>query len=249
MNSRPGPVASARFVRSPAPSTASDVFQHLRGKIVRGEWMPGQKLSENEVARSLGVSRTPVREAFIRLRQDRLVRVYPQSGTVVSPIDLGDVEDSQFLRETLECRTVVLAAERCTAADAEALWQLIERQRRCRAPGREADFVAADDEMHHRLVEISGRAAVWRVVRDAKAQLDRVRHLSLHNAAWIEQNVVEHEEIVRHVAAQDGPAAAAAMRSHLRNVFQSIERIAGEHQEFFEGSSSAAARVLPPGRP
>ncbi|HEX2117025.1 MAG TPA: GntR family transcriptional regulator [Alphaproteobacteria bacterium] len=236
MASRPGPAFDKHFVRSAAPSTATDVFQHLREKIVRGEWVPGQRLSENEVARSLGVSRTPVREAFIRLRQEALIRVYPQSGTVVSPIDLAEVEDSQFLRETLECRTVALAAESCTAEQAEALCDLIERQRRCCVAGREADFVAFDDEMHHLLVTISGRKAVWRVVRDAKGQLDRVRHLSLQNVPWIERNVREHEAIIDCVARRDPKGAEAAMRHHLRNVFQSIERIAQEHADFFESA-------------
>lgn len=236
MASRSAPAVASRFVRSAAPSTATDVFQHLRDKIVRGEWVPGRRLSENEVARSLGVSRTPVREAFIRLRQESLIRVYPQSGTVVSPIDLAEVADSQFLRETLECRTAALAAEACTAEQAHALRELIERQRRCCIEGREADFVAADDEMHQLLVVISGRKAVWRAVRDAKGQLDRVRHLSLQSVPWVERNVHEHEAIIDCVARRDPKGAEAAMRRHLRNVFQSIERIAQEHGDFFEGT-------------
>ena len=227
-----------RFVRSIAPTTSSDVFEHLRALIIRGELLPGRRLSENEIARSLGMSRTPVREAFIRLRQEGLIQVYPQSGTVVSPISLGEVEDCQFLRETLECRTVALAAERCSAQDAAALRRLIDQQLECRTPGREAEFVAADDEMHRKLVEISGRNAVWRVVRDAKAQLDRVRHLSLHNPAWIERNVNEHRKIITRVVDRDPDGAEAAMRKHLRNVFQSIERISKENQEFFRAASA-----------
>jgi GntR family transcriptional regulator, rspAB operon transcriptional repressor len=239
VNSRPPAPILSRFVRKPSPSTASEVFQHLREKIVRGEWVPGQKLSENEVAKALGLSRTPIREAFIRLRQEALIRVYPQSGTVVSPIDLRDVEDSQFLRETLECRTVALAAERCTPEHARELRILIERQWSCCVAGREAEFVAADDEMHRYLVTISGRQAIWRVVRDAKAQLDRVRHMSLQDAAWIKRNVAEHEAIVERVISRDSDGATAAMREHLRNVFQSIERIAREHRDFFDGPSGS----------
>jgi DNA-binding GntR family transcriptional regulator len=211
-------------------------YRTLRTEILDGALEPGTVLQEVEQSTRLGVSRTPVREAFIRLRQEALIRVYPQSGTVVSPIDLAEVEDSQFLRETLECRTVALAAESCTAEQADALRSLIERQRRCCVAGREADFVAADDEMHHLLVTISGRKAVWRVVRDAKGQLDRVRHLSLQSAPWIERNVHEHEAIVDCVANRDPTGAESAMRRHLRNVFQSIERIAQEHADFFEGA-------------
>lgn len=222
-----------RFVRSAPASTSSEVFEHLRARIIRGEWLPGRRVSENEVARELGMSRTPVREAFIRLRQEGLLQVFPQSGTVVSPISLDEVQDCQFLRETLECRTVALAAERCTVADAADLKRLLDQQLDYCSAGREAEFVQADDEMHRRLVAISGRTAIWRVVRDAKAQLDRVRHLSLQNPTWIERNVDEHRAIVACVAAHDPAGAEAAMRKHLRNVFQSIERISAEHGEFF----------------
>lgn len=222
-----------RFVRTVAASTSSEVFEYLRARIIRGEWLPGRRVSENEVAKELGLSRTPVREAFIRLRQEGLLQVFPQSGTVVSPISLDEVQDCQFLRETLECRTVALAAERCSPDDALDLKRLLYRQLDCCAPGREAEFVAADDEMHRRLVEISGRTAIWRVVRDAKAQLDRVRHLSLQNPVWIGRNVDEHRAIIACVVGHDPRGAEAAMREHLRNVFQSIERISAEHGEFF----------------
>lgn len=222
-----------RFARSPSPTVATDVFGHLRSRIIRGHWLPGRKLSENEVARELGLSRTPVREAFIRLQGEGLVSVIPQVGTVVSPIQLAEVHDNQFLRETIECRTVALAAERCTPREAERLRQDVERQRECLLPGREADFFEADDAMHRTLVELAGRAGLWSVLRNTKAQLDRVRHLSTQDTAWTRRNIAEHESIVERVVAGDAEGASAAMRTHLSNVFISIERISREHPEFF----------------
>jgi len=236
------PIAVPRaFARASVPTVAKEVFSLLYEKIIQGEWLPGHRLSENEVAQSLGVSRTPVREALIRLGQVGLVSAYPQVGTVVSPIRLPEVYDNQFLRETIECRTVSIAAERCTDKAAADLRELIERQLKCCTPGREAEFFALDDAMHRYLIELAGRPAIWRVLRDAKAQLDRVRHLSLHDTAWIERNIAEHRRIVERVIAHDGEGATTAMRKHLSNVFQTIERISRENPRFFEAAPAETA--------
>jgi DNA-binding GntR family transcriptional regulator len=111
--------------------------------------------------------------------------------------------------------------------------------------GKEAGFFALDDAMHRFLIELAGRAAVWRVLRDAKAQLDRVRHLSLHDIAWIRRNISDHEEIVRAVTARDAERATVAMRKHLSNVFETIERISRERPQYFEAAAEPAA--LPAG--
>ena len=208
-------------------------FAWLRDEILSGRMRPGQALSENEVAQRLGVSRTPVREAIIRLEGEGLLTVRPQVGTTVAPIDVEAVADVQFLREAIECRTVALAAQRVTAADAKALRALLKEQARIAARGDHPTFVPLDDEMHRKLVAMSGRPRVWRAVEDAKAQLDRVRFLSLEDPAWLATIHRQHEEIVDRVVAGDAEGAVAAMSRHLRAVFASIETIAKTSPEYF----------------
>src|SRR3954471_1374788 len=104
------------------------VYAALRDAIIATELEPGRQVSENEVAEKLGVSRTPVREAVARLRDDQLVEVVPQLGTFVSRISVAGVDDAQFLREALECSAVRLAAERTDAGDVAELNALIARQ-------------------------------------------------------------------------------------------------------------------------
>src|SRR3954469_10910625 len=102
------------------------VYDRLREAIVSTELQPGQLISEHELAEALGGSRTPVREAVARLRDDQLVEVVPQLGTYVSRISVSGVDDAQFLREALECSAVRLAAERVDADDVAALREVIE---------------------------------------------------------------------------------------------------------------------------
>ncbi len=225
------------IARSPHRRGASGAaYGWLRDEILSGRLRPGQTLSENELAQRLGVSRTPIREAIICLESDGLLEVRPQVGTTVAPIDVDAIADVQFLREAIECRTVVLAAQRASAADAKALRAQLKEQARVAASGDHAAFVPLDDRMHQMLGAIAGRPRVWHTIEDAKAQLDRVRFLSLEDPAWLATIHRQHERIVEHVLAGDPDGAVAAMSRHLRAVFASIKTIAGTSPEYFRSA-------------
>src|SRR5262245_15424093 len=113
--------ALSRISRTDAGPAGRAVYTSVRDAIIATELEPGQQISENELAARLGVSRTPVREALARLRDDRLVEIVPQLGTFVSRISVDGVDDAQFLREALECSAVRLAAQRCAATDLREL--------------------------------------------------------------------------------------------------------------------------------
>src|SRR3954452_5033883 len=97
------------------------VYVKLREAIVTAELEPGRQLSENELAARMGVSRTPIREALVRLRDERLVEIAPQLGTFVARISDRQLADAQFAREALECAAIRLAAARAGGAVVLAL--------------------------------------------------------------------------------------------------------------------------------
>jgi len=165
-----------------------------------------------------------------------LLAVRPQVGTTVAPIDVDVVADVQFLREAIECRTIALAAQRASAADARALRAQLKEQARVAARGDHAAFVPLDDLMHQKLVAMAGRPRVWHAIEDAKAQLDRVRFLSLEDPAWLAAIHRQHETIVEHVLGRDARGAVAAMSQHLRAVFASIATIAKSSPEYFRSA-------------
>jgi GntR family transcriptional regulator, rspAB operon transcriptional repressor len=225
------PGADARTRRG----AAGAAYAWLRGEVLSARLRPGQTLSENEIAARLGVSRTPVREAIIMLEGEGLLMVRPQVGTVVAPIDLDAVADGQFLREAIECRTVALAAAQVAPADVRTLRSLLRKQSRAVHRHQQAEFIALDDSLHRHLVAMSGRPRIWQRVEEVKAQLDRVRVLSLEDRGWLDTILAQHEQIVRHVLAGEADAAVAAMQDHLRAVFASIDAIARERPEYFRG--------------
>jgi DNA-binding GntR family transcriptional regulator len=240
-------MAGERHIVALAPAeTAREagarLYADLHADIITGKMRPGENLSETRVAEQYGISRTPVREVFRRLAEEGFLRVVPQVGTYVAPINLAAVTDSQFIRETLERRAVCLTAERATARDIRALRQTLRGQEQAIAAGDRGRFFAADEAMHRLMMTIAGHPAVWELIGSAKAQLDRVRHLSLEQEDWLQMIFHQHQVIVEHAARHDVAGAEAAMTEHLRTVFAAVNRIAAEHADFFDAPRQKRAR-------
>ena len=220
-----------------ARQSTDQIYRALRGDILNAVLRPGEAISEARMALQFGVSRTPVRESFKRLVEDGFLVVVPQVGTFVAPIDLAAVYDSQFVRETLECRTVVLAARHIDDAGKAALEHHIRQEERDLASGDQASFFRHDDAFHAEISRLAGHPAVWSLIESVKAQLDRVRCLSLESATWPSMIMREHQGIAESISDGNEAQAEKAMRAHLRTVFAAIENIARKHVDAFVGSA------------
>lgn len=210
------------------------VYAALRDAIVRAEIEPGVRLSENDLAHQLGVSRTPIREALSRLRDDRLVEVVPQLGTFVSKISTQAVTDAQFIRESLECAAARVAAERVGEESLAELEENLHSQERARDAEDLDAFYVLDDAYHHKLCDLSGHLSVWPVSERAKSHLNRLRRISLAVPDYLPAMIVEHREVLDALAGHDPDAAEAALRHHLRMVLREVPRIREAHPDYFE---------------
>jgi DNA-binding GntR family transcriptional regulator len=214
-------------------TTRGEAYTRLRDAIVDATLEPGRRLSENELAGWLGVSRTPVREALVRLRDDRLVEIVPQLGTFVTPISDSGLRDAQFIRVALECAAVRLAAERADTSDVRALEGILGHQAECRDGADFDRFYVLDDELHAALCAISGHGVAWSLSQRANGHLNRVRRLSLPQPRYLEEMVAEHGVIVDAVSRRDPDGAEAALRHHLEMVLSALPAIRAEHPDFF----------------
>lgn len=214
-------------------SIRGQIYDYLRGEIVRGRMLPGAPLSEKDLAESMGVSRTPIREALLKLADDGLVEVYPQIGTFVSPIRTSEVIDSQFVRESLETAAVAKAIDRITDQDVERLRENLAQQRVLHRAGQLDRFIVVDEAFHALIFGIAGHEAVWALVTNAKHQMDRVRHLTITQPQKPGAVIAEHTEVANGLERRDATAAVEAMRIHLRGVFRSIELLAAESSDYF----------------
>ena len=161
-----------------APSSVDDIHDVIRDEIITLRLMPGAKVSENELARRFNTSRTPVREALLRLVDEGLVEVWPQRGTLITPISLQAVRRARFVREAIEVAVFRKAAiEGLSAAVLAQLDAIMAEQDAAREdPVR---FTEADDAFHRAFANGIAVGDIWTVLEREKAQFDRLRFLSL----------------------------------------------------------------------
>ncbi|MEV0637817.1 GntR family transcriptional regulator [Streptomyces sp. NPDC050619] len=207
------------------------IYLKLRQMVLTLELAPGAALSENELAASLGVSRTPVRESLILLAQEGLVQVFPKIGSFVSRVDPAQVADAQFLREAVELASLEDLSTPLDPAVVGELRDNLKRQQRADLDLEE--FFALDEAFHEGLMRLSGHGNVWTTVAAAKGHLDRARRLGLHENVSPAVFAAQHLEIFDAVVGGNVPLARTAMRAHLRAVFSDIERIRAHSPELF----------------
>ncbi|MGV8936559.1 MAG: GntR family transcriptional regulator [Allorhizobium sp.] len=214
-----------------APSVTEQVFEQLYHQVVELDLQPGTKISEVEVAKQMGVSRQPVRDAFYRLSQLGFLLIRPQRATVVTHISEKGVQQARFIRTALEMETVRAAAENISDRQMDFLDELMVEQQKAIDSGDKVLFHALDDDFHKHICDMSGHDFAWALIRDSKAHMDRVRYLSLSFGAPIA--LEDHRLIMAALRARDGDQAAAAMREHLSRIKTIIGRIRESYGSYF----------------
>lgn len=209
------------------------VFESLRQGIVQLQLRPGNPLSEADVARQLGVSRQPVREAFIKLAEVGLLEVRPQRGTYVQLISIREVQNARFIREAIEVAVVRKAALEASERSLDHIGHILDEQRDACAAGDHVTFLRHDETFHQALAHGADCDHAWRVMESLKAQMDRVRYLSMPNATPIDTLIAQHAAILEALRRQSPDEAEAATRKHLREILTSLPRLAQAHPELF----------------
>lgn len=225
------PAAMPQIDLGARPSVADQVFEELRRQVLSLELTPGTKLSEVEVAKAMGVSRQPVRDAFYRLSKLGFLLIRPQRATTVTMISSEAVMQAQFIRTALEAETVRVAATKLNDDDLAVLGDIIARQREAVDADDHPRFHRLDDLFHHEICTRAGLGFAWELIAENKGHMDRVRMLSLSfasQAAW-----EDHVRIFDALKAHDPELADEVLRAHLRRIVQQIERIRDANHDYF----------------
>lgn len=230
-NTSPRPVLPALDDMRP-PTVTDQVFEQLYKRVIDLTLPPGSKLSEAEVAATMGVSRQPVRDAFYRLSQQGFIEIRPQRATVVTTISEEAILQAQFIRLALETACLRKAVERLTAEHLEALEELIERQAEAVAGDKRAEFHMLDDQFHHDICDYSGLEFAWTLIKETKGHMDRARYLSLSFGAA--RALAEHRDIMRALRARDAESAVIACEMHLGRIAEIFSRLRADNPNAFE---------------
>ena len=219
--------------RRRAGNAAHLVYREVRDEIVSMRRKPGEPIIEREIALARGVSRTPVREALLRLAGEELVEIFPQSGTFVARIPVGVLPEAILMRTALEQTTARLAAARADAADLARLHELIEVQRRVEGRGDGDRFHEADEAFHAAIAAAAGHPGIWRFIEQVKIQVDRYRRLTLPVPGRMRRVIKEHAAILTAIEAHDPEGAMAAVAAHLDALRASISDVRNLNPNYF----------------
>jgi DNA-binding GntR family transcriptional regulator len=228
-------------------TAAEQVHKILRLEILSMQRKPGDAIVDREIEAALGVSRTPIREAILRLAAEHLVEIQPQSGTFVARIPLAQLPEAIVIRKTLEALTVRTAAECATEWQVAHLRAILRRQRAFTTGHDPIGFYAADEEFHALIAGIAGYPSIWGLVLQVKAQVDRFCHLTLPQPGRMRRLLKEHAAIVDGIAAHDAGQAAAALAEHLDRLLAGLVLAPDFDPNYFIGDPHALAER--PGAP
>lgn len=199
----------------PAKSLVDHAYREIRSRILENIWVPGYQALEQEIAQMLGMSRTPVREALIRLEKESFVKVIPRHGVRVLPVSPEDMKEIYEVLTALECLAAERLARRSPSRD--ELQPLLDATQRM-ADALDRDdldaWAKADETFHWMLVSLSGNKLLLETVMGYWDRAHRARLFTLRLRPKPVNSTQEHRELVERIAVGDAEGAVAINRNH-----------------------------------
>lgn len=219
-----------RIVPRPRTTYVDDVILAVRTAVLKGDFPPGQRLSEPELARELGVSRTPVREALRALEREGLLQRTPGRGIVVVDITPDDVDEIYTIKSVLEGVAVRLACRRATDKEIERLYRFTDEMQALADKDDIAAYAAVSREFHAALIRAARSRPLSEVYRLVDAPIQRLRVFALAQPGRPRASVREHRAILDAIARRDPEAAEALIRTHVGGAGTMVVKALHERQ-------------------
>lgn len=229
----------AKALQAGRRTNAAVIYEVMYKSIARMELRPGEPLQEKALTEHFGVSRTPLREALLRLQSDGLVELLPQAGTFVSRIPIAAIREAIIIRRGLEEMAITRLAEVADARDIARLDITIAQQRLAVSINDQSGFHDADEAFHEAIALSAGFSMLWPMVRQMKVHLDRLRVLSLPIEGRMSVTVEEHQKIRDALARNDVEGAKAALHEHLSVMVPYIDHLSASYPDYFIKSTEA----------
>lgn len=216
----------------PKETNRDYALRAIRDNIVSLEIKPGSMISEQDLAKSLGLSRTPVHEALQELSKTRIIEIFPQKGSLVSLIDMNLVDEAVFMRSAIES---ALTAEACIKAAEDEIRILTENvalQEFYYSSGSVEKIMDLDNGFHEMMYRITGRMQCLYMVKLMNIHYDRFRELRLHASDPL-PIIAEHKQILQTFVDRDSGKARELILSHLNRLYTDEKETRKKYPEFF----------------
>jgi GntR family transcriptional regulator, rspAB operon transcriptional repressor len=214
---------------------SSQVYWVLREAIVTMALLPNDAVFERAIAETLGISRTPIREALLQLAREELVTIAAQSGTYVAPVKREQFVESALIRKVLETAAIRRAAQVITERELAQLLDTHEAHRRAIERGDSVAAIMHDNAFHTTVSGAARLPKVQQLVALVRAPIDRVRHVTVRDPVVAEVTLIQHKAVLEALAARDPDAAERALHAHLDDAFERQQIAFDENIALFEG--------------
>lgn len=211
-------------------------YNIIKEKILTTEYKPGEKVTEQLISQDINLGRTPVREAFIHLKNDGLITVLPQNGTYISKIDLQSAENARFVREHLEKELVAEAVVHNKELLSHELQRNLNLQRVYNDNHDVFNFLKMDDEFHQTFYKFAKKEQIWRWIQNINFHMTRFRYLRLTmpNLKW--DNIIkQHTKIIELVeTSTNSTALEKLVAEHLKLMLTEQESVIEVYPNYFD---------------
>ncbi|WP_294764233.1 GntR family transcriptional regulator [uncultured Lactobacillus sp.] len=210
-------------------------YDRISQKIIKTIYKPGSKISEKAIESDLKIGRTPIREALLRLKQEQLIEVIPQSGTYISKIDLKSVLDARFVRTSIEQQIMKEAATKKISDSQKLLFEInLQNQYKSMVIKDFNLFLDLDNEFHHTFYSLTNHSEVWNWIQTINVQFDRYRFLSLNveQFSWI-RLIDDHQDILKAVLDHDTSRVQNCTKRHLNLALKEKKTVIAKFPEYF----------------
>lgn len=222
-----------RFQRNVLP-LKEVIYMEVKNKILNLEYKPGQMISETEISELLKVSRTPVREVFIRLSYEKLIDIYPQKGTFVSLVDLSYVKESVYMRNLLECQ---IAGEIIDIGmkdlPAEIKKNIRLQKDLVENEGNIEEFLELDNDFHKVIFKAVNHETIWDIISTTRIHYNRFRLLTMYEPEMLKRVFQEHFDIMTKIEEGDKAGCNTLLKKHHYNGLEHADVLKDKYPGYF----------------
>lgn len=195
------------------PQGRSVAYNMLKDAVQYLELMPGSVLVESELIQNMNLGRTPIREALIRLSEEMLVNIFPQSGTYVAPISFELASEVSYMRHLLD-RDVCLSLCLKKTKIRETLDEQFYFMRSAIKRNDVAEYIRQDNSFHGHIFAYAGHEMIWNIISGSRAHYNRVLMLDLRSPGKLEESYQEHETLIACIESGDKKGLNALLEKH-----------------------------------
>jgi len=208
-------------------------YNKIREDIMNMTLEPGMDVSVQKLSERYGVSRTPVREAVVRLQQSGLVEIYPQRKTVVSKIDLQRVREEWFIRASLESAVVEEFIRKCSELVADTMQELINKQKKYMDKKYYWEFYCKDNRFHQLIFETAGEQLSWFTIEEVASHYNRIRLLYGKMQGVDLADIDKHVRMVAAIRKRDVEGMRKVVIEHSNSLLEQVECMSKQYPHFF----------------